>query len=388
MNVLILGDGAEERRWALDLVRRPEFELRAAFPGFPDLPHGIRPRDLDEALALADIDLVVVGGDMEFRGEALRRAAAEGMLAICLHPPGPDSEAYYQVALSRAETGAIVVPDLPFRLHPGVERLRSVLDDPGFGAFRGLRLEATVVGREHHLARWWFARFVDLIRALLGEIEAVTATGDPPGVDPDLALVVQMRAANGRRAEIRLTSATQEVQTLILEGTNANVRLEFPGGLDEVARWTERASDGTSVTQEIPAWDSRGVILRHAAAARRGEVIHPDLGDATRAMEVSEGAVRSLRRGRTVDLYYEEISESGTFKSVMTSAGCLILLSILVILPIALGAAAMGLRGAIYLAYAIPPLLLIFLLLQLLRFAAHDSGSRESNPGQTPPSGG
>ena len=42
-----------------------------------------------------------------------------------------------------------------------------------------------------------FARAVDVIRALVGEIEALTATGDPPGEDPDLELVVQLRARRG-----------------------------------------------------------------------------------------------------------------------------------------------------------------------------------------------
>jgi hypothetical protein len=101
--------------------------------------------------------------------------------------------------------------------------------------------------------------------------------------------------------------------------------------------------------------------------------VHPDLTDGTRAMEVAEGVARSLRRGRTVELHYEEISEAGTFKSVMTSLGCLILLAVLVVLPVALAGPALGLRWTIDLAYLIPPLLLLFLLLQLLRFAARGS---------------
>ena len=74
------------------------------------------------------------GGPLEVRGEALRRAAAEGLAIICLHPPGADSEAYYQVSLSRAETGAVVVPDLPLRLHPGVARLRQAMATGELGA--------------------------------------------------------------------------------------------------------------------------------------------------------------------------------------------------------------------------------------------------------------
>ena len=39
---------------------------------------------------------------------------------------------------------------------------------------------------------------VDVVRALLGEIEALTASGDPPGEHPDIELVVQLRGGQGR----------------------------------------------------------------------------------------------------------------------------------------------------------------------------------------------
>ncbi len=117
MNVLILGDGDEELAWARWLLGRPEHRLDAAFPGFADASMaGIpAPRDLEDALARPGVEAIIVGGPLESRGEWLRRAAAEGYAIIVLHPPGPDSEAYYQVSLSRDETGAVVVPDLALR---------------------------------------------------------------------------------------------------------------------------------------------------------------------------------------------------------------------------------------------------------------------------------
>ncbi len=109
-------------------------------------------------------------------------------------PPVRDSEAYYQVALSREETGSAIVPDLPMRLHPGVIALRQALRTGELGAFRALRWEVPVDPPRTDLVRVAFPRAVDVVRALLGEIEALTATGDPPGDDPDIELVVQLRA--------------------------------------------------------------------------------------------------------------------------------------------------------------------------------------------------
>ena len=52
----------------------------------------------------------------------------------------------------------------------------------------------------------------------------------------------------------------------------------------------------------------------------------------------------------------------------MTSTGCLILLGRCSILPLALTGPALGLNWTIYIAYLIPPVLVVFAVLQVLRF--------------------
>jgi myo-inositol 2-dehydrogenase/D-chiro-inositol 1-dehydrogenase len=381
MNFLILGDGPEERAWAAAIARHPEHSLLAAYPGLEGLddlsPTHPRPRDLDDALVLPGLEAVVVGGEPALRAEALRRVAAEGLTAICLHPPGPDSEAYYVVSMSRTETGAVLVPDLPQRLHPGVVLLRRALEsnelEPELGAFRGLRYEATVEPASGDLTRHHFARAVDVVRSLVGEIEAVNATGDPPGDRPDESLVVQLRGAKARRAEIRLATgpATGEPSRIVLTGSEATLTLELdPGTAPEGrSRLLRRSTAGGVLVTELEPFDPHEAVLDALEAALAGRDVHPDLTDATRAMEITEGVARSLRRGRTVDLHYEEISEAGTFKSVMTSVGCLVLVAALFTVPLALAGPALGFGWTIYIAYLIPPALVGFVILQLLRFA-------------------
>ena len=208
MNVLILGDGEEERAWAHWLLDRPEHRLDAAYPGFADpaLAGIPAPRDLDDALARAGLDAVIVGGPIESRGESLRRAAAEGFAIICLHPPGLDSEAYYQVSLSREETGATIVPDLPLRLHPGVTALRQALSHGEIGTFRtcvrgDLRFDGDRPGPRRVRPRPW---------TWSGRSSARSRLSRPPAtrraIRPDIELVVQLRAADSRRAEVRIRS--------------------------------------------------------------------------------------------------------------------------------------------------------------------------------------
>jgi predicted dehydrogenase len=368
MNFLILGDGPDEQAWADAIASTPGHAVIALFPGFAnrlDQPHA---RDMDDALAASGLEAAIIGGAPEFRAEALRRVAAIGLPAICLHPPGPDSEAYYQVAMSRAETGAVLVPDLPLRLHPGLEELRQAFASGAVGEFRGLRLEASSHGGVNEA----FSRVVDAVRALLGEVEAVTATGEPDA--PGAELIVQLRCAQSRRAEVRVTSSAPSPLRLTLSGSAGARTLELPGNSSGASRLVSRANDGTETAHPLDPWDPHAAILSTLTQAVASRPVHPDLLDGTRAMEVAEGVARSLRRGRTVELHYEEISEEGTFKSVMTSFGCLILLSILVVLPLALVGPALGMPWTVYVAYVIPPLLVGFALLQLFRFAARGPG--------------
>jgi myo-inositol 2-dehydrogenase/D-chiro-inositol 1-dehydrogenase len=332
---------------------------------------------------------VVVGGDIASRGESLRRVAAAGLPAICLHPPGADSEAYYQVALSREETGAIVIPDLPGRLHPAIALFHTAIDDPvpELGGFRGLTIHAQVgPGSEAgagagdlDLARHEFARRVDLVRALVGEIETVTATGDPPGARPTDSLIVQLRCSANRRAEARIERGTgAEPGRLVLSAAAGSLILEHSPTWDGPAQLIRRPAGGGESATPLEPWDPRAAmltVLEEAISSRDRSAtapVHPDLLDGTRAMELAEATVRSLIRGRTVDLHYEEISEAATFKSVMTSIGCLVFLAVLVVLPAALVGPPLGFPATIYIAYVIPPMLVMYILVQLFRFALTD----------------
>jgi myo-inositol 2-dehydrogenase/D-chiro-inositol 1-dehydrogenase len=390
MNILILGNGEEELAWANWVLNHPEHRLDAAFPGFADpAMAGIpAPRDLDDALARAGIDVTIVGGPIANRGEYLRRAAAEGLAIICLHPPGADSEAYYQVSLSREETGATIVPDLPFRLHPGVAALRQSLSAGEMGAFRTLRLEATHDSAAGDLVRVAFARNVDVVRTLLGEIHDLTATGDPPGERPDIELVVQLRTGESRRGEVRIRSGPPEPARLIFVAAEGSLSLEFDSLLEGPALLTRRTPSSPPQVADLPPWDAHEAIFSVLllSMARRGEahLPGPSLLDGTRAMELAEAAVRSVRRGRTVELHYEAISEEANFKSVMTSTGCLILIAILFVLPLSMAGPPLGFRWTLFIPYLIPPVLVLFVALQLLRLVVRrpKPSGREAQPVQ------
>jgi hypothetical protein len=254
-----------------------------------------------------------------------------------------------------------------------VAKLRAALNDGELGAFRGIRLETGTAGEGPDLVRVVFARMVDVIRALLGEIEALSATGDPPGEHPDLELIVQLRGAEQRRAELRIRSGHDSANRLTLSGANGTLTFEFDAILEGPASLVLQLPSQPVSRALLDPWDSHEAIFSVLLAARGGhaepDLAHPSLHDATRAMELSEATARSLRKGRTVDLYYEPISEEASFKSVMTSTGCMLIIGALLIIPLALAGPPLGLNWTIYLAYLIPPVLVLFIILQTLRFA-------------------
>jgi predicted dehydrogenase len=385
MNFVILGSGPEELSWARWINEHDNHRLVAAFPGFSDqdLSNVAAVGDLDGALAIAGIDAAIVGGPIHERGESLRRAAAEGLAMICLHPAGDDSEAYYQVSLSRSETGAVIVPDLPLRLHPGVTAMREIIERGELGSFRGTRYEFPSHGEGIDLARVVFPRCVDVVRSLIGEIEALTATGDPPDTRPEIELVVQLRAAHAQRAEVRIWSGPDEPARLTLLGSQGSVTFELDTLLAQSARLIRRVTHQAEQVEEFEPWDAHDAIcsvLEASRTVRSGtDFPSPSLHDATRAMELTEATVRSLRRGRTVDLHYEPITEEATFKSVMTSTGCVILMGALVAVLVALSGPPLGFNWTIYIAYLIPPILVIFVMMQTLRFALRRADRSEEH---------
>ena len=84
------------------------------------------------------------------------------------HLPSPAGGRLRGVLPGRAQPcrdGAVIVPDVPLRLHPGIAKLKEALNSGELGTFRGIRLEAVSQSDGVDLARVVFPRLVDVIRA-------------------------------------------------------------------------------------------------------------------------------------------------------------------------------------------------------------------------------
>jgi hypothetical protein len=86
-------------------------------------------------------------------------------------------------------------------------------------------------------------------------------------------------------------------------------------------------------------------------------------------MELADWAWYSLQRRRAVDIFREERGELASFKGRMTSIGCgLIWTTLLVLIVIAAGTG-LEVPGMNYLAVAMVVIWVLFLLFQALRWA-------------------
>ncbi len=153
--------------------------------------------------------------------------------------------------------------------------------------------------------------------------------------------------------------------------------------LPDDAPWSiEVTAGGQSERQTFEGWSPPAAALEQLAAALDespgGAAPQPDWVDASRTIELAETIERSLLKSRTIDLYYEDYTEESTFKGLMTSIGCgLLILGLFVMGFVAIGDH-LGLPFTRAWPYVMAVGLGIFLLLQFLMLVFQRDDPRRS----------
>jgi len=150
--------------------------------------------------------------------------------------------------------------------------------------------------------------------------------------------------------------------------------------------WTMTVStEGASQKREFPAWNPAAASLDELARALVGEQPSPDWVDAARSVELAETIDRSLRKGRTIELYFEEYTEESTFKGTMASIGCgLLLLGMFVMGAVAI-AEQVGVPYTRLWPYVLAGVLGVFLVLQLLMLVFRRGDATPTDGAAGPP---
>jgi hypothetical protein len=354
-----------------------------------------------ELLDGAACDAVAVGTRdwSPARAELVRLLVQTGRTLVLAHPLEPSMLWAYELEMIARDSGAVLVPFLPDRLHPFIDWLAGEIQAAVAGAgsrgpLESVRFERTLADRSRASVLAALARDVDLIRVLVGEPGRLGTLGsaDAEAAWPTLAVgftgpdqvPVRWQVAPGPAPGLRIT----------LQHARGSVEVTAP---DDDTPWTWSGPPPATLP-----FDRGAAILGvlNGSAARPAAAADPSLpparwADAARAIDLAEAVPRSLARGRAIDLHQEEFSELGTFRGTMASLGCgLVLLALVVLLAATLvggiaseldwefGAAIAGAWPMVVLAA-----LVAFLVLQVLPTLAgvDRGGPRRPGPPDTTP---
>jgi hypothetical protein len=290
------------------------------------------------------------------------------------------------------DAGCVLLPLLPAGLHPAVRRLATFVERPGVkaaespaGTFVLLEMEVAArgevlggldVGQKPSFPGW------DVLRALGGEIQEVAAFAEGEELLAGAAVLVVGRFERGGlfRATL-LPRRPADCLRFALYGATGSVELLLPQGWDGPAILDWRDTAGERHEEYWERWDPWSALVEAFDAAveppppvpaELREAIHeappaprrppagPRWQDAVRCLELDDAARRSVERRRASALEYPEATEEAGFKGTMTLVGCGMVWGVLLLLILSAWLPAAG--------WLIVPLLVLFLVLQLLRY--------------------
>ncbi len=326
--------------------------------------------DWETLLDDTQIDAVIVarGSDHDLRTEQLRKLAQIEKLTLASHPVVDSMLDYYELDMIRRETDAPLIPNLSRRKHPAVEALADIVrqgEDSPIGKVDHLAIERCVSAATREAIELQFARDVDLVRAVAGDMTRLGAMAGLPGAPNFASLGVQMsgpRGIDARWSVIPPQSAGGAKLTLTCTRGRASVEIREDG-----LPWTlEYVTGGRAEMKEFASWDAAVAALDDLTAVIDGGKPSADWVDACRAIELTETIDRSLTKSRTVELYYEDYTEDATFKGIMASVGCGLLILTMLVLGMAGIAEQMKFPYVGVWRYVLLGLFVVFLFMQLI----------------------
>ncbi len=338
---------------------------------------------LDRATA----DAVIVGrgaAEPSLRDEQLKRLVMEGVPILTSHPVVSSVLPYYEVDMIRREIGTVARHYNPAASHPVVAQLAGVVRDghPTIGAIQQITLERRLSDPSRNAALRNLARDAELLAAVGGAIRRVTAIGPAMDAESFASLQIQFLLASAASARWSLAPST---------ASGPGLKLELVGERGSLVVRTHRVTNGEPGEQwqlsinddgddePLDAFDAPAQAILDLSAS----IESPDAmdrtrqstwGEATRAMEVVDAVELSLQKGKTIDVFQQQLTEQLAFRGWMAAFGCGLLLvafAALVVVAVLGGAEfAMGQRIIPFWPFVLLAVLAFFLLLQAIPLLA------------------
>jgi hypothetical protein len=402
MDLAILGTDADVLRlaraaiaqthkivWLGDVRPVDRSDLGQLAPGLTD--HGA---DWELLLDGEMASAVLVGRgtvSSEARAEQLKRLATEAVPLLVVHPIAESVLTYYELDMIRRETGGILRHFNPLAGHPVLAELAdwTANGNSVVGPIYQLTCERHLdeSSQQHVLA--YLARDVELIATLTGDIRRLSAIG-PSAADFSYAsLQVQMTtdgpASLGWTVGSRSMRGTSVDLTLVGERGVVALKAREMATAEFPAWQLTITADGDTTEQPLEPYPAPQVAVDQLEAAiaekaREHQAIPHTWELATRAMEVVDAVTLSLEKGRTIDVFQQQLTERLAFRGTMAALGCgLLVVSFFVIVFVTLLGGAEGAAGQRLVPswqFILLGVLTLFLLLQAVPLLASKSKKR------------
>jgi len=300
-------------------------ELLAAAPGIRVL------QSWEELLVDTAADVTLVAGDSE-NVQAGAKQLANDDRPLAIVPQASQGSAFiYELTLTHDDNRVPLVPVPKLPAHPLATKLNDAIGRGDLGQIMLLRIErsfpaatqqagASGSGLTRDEVDGAMFHDVALLRFLGGNYNRITAVHS--GSDTTGITQATLTLGGNELAEATWTArAGQPAWKLEVSGSAGSATLEldeaFVGSL--IVNTTESESESGSTLKD----DGSGIGACQLAALEGSlDDSAKHWAEMTRAFETVEATHTSLRRRRTIDLFFETTSERSIFKSQMTAIGC------------------------------------------------------------------
>lgn len=397
MRFAILNPDADAVSFAEALLGDGGHELLSYFTTEPtkadtlqSLAPGAKRIDEWEGVLAGTAQAVVVGtaATPEQLFEQLRRLVLENVPFAFVHPFGLASLEYHELDMNRQATKTAIVPYEPTRHHPAVDALVSLAGPEGIGRVEQIVVERQAKLRTRAASLRHFVRDIGMSRRIAGQCDKVSALGrfgdDPAGSKQSGSAQAGSAPAVGNTAPVASDGGHLGIQITTTDGVlirwsigpivdGAGAKTTLVGSLGsavvtmpESETWVLQIRRADVVETEL--FDEDGTKKSASAITAAIESNDDSLWrEALADLELVEAVERSMRKGRTVELFHEEASEQGTFHGMMAAGGCALMCLAIGLAIVATVFGRFRFVIANYWPYALLFALGFFLLLQLLK---------------------
>ncbi|MFO1019225.1 MAG: hypothetical protein U0903_00775 [Planctomycetales bacterium] len=301
----------------------------------------------EQWLAEPSVRWIVVCGETSEILDATRQLVAVGKSVLIYPRMSHELSLAYELSLAADQNPLEVIPAWLIPRHPAMRRIRDSLSRGEFGEGVHVQLERQVVCGQQGTSRLMTEAQLegawledgDVLLSLCGSFDQLTCTRGGVSAQGIALSQIIVNRLEGAQGVWSCRSGEQPSWKLSVSGEKGLAHASLHADPQSI-EW-DLAVQGKEPQQGTDTADYPTLILAQLEDAFDGKYRSPRLADLIKAYELVDGARRSLKRRRTIDLYGEPPTERGHFKTQMTALGCGVLMYVLFAIPAFMGLASL-----------------------------------------------